>query len=147
MIPTAVIIAIAVESAPTSTEVRRSDADKLCDASDASTPRIAPRARVSIRVVKIHHRRNRQRRRRNHQQRREISEERFARDGWRARSRERTNRERHRNHEIAQLVHPRQVLASPARHRFDRRNERRLPRRRVRRRNRNADSNNQRQRD
>jgi len=38
MIPTAVIMAIAVERAPTSTEVRRSDDERLRDASNASTP-------------------------------------------------------------------------------------------------------------
>ena len=40
MIPTAVIIAIAVESAPTSTDVRRSEPRKLRDASNASTPSV-----------------------------------------------------------------------------------------------------------
>ena len=39
MMPTEVIIAIAVESAATRTEVRRSDAGRLRDASNASTPR------------------------------------------------------------------------------------------------------------
>src|SRR5258708_8792103 len=40
MMPTAVIMAIAVESAPTSTEVRRSEDERLRDASTASTPKI-----------------------------------------------------------------------------------------------------------
>ena len=39
MIPTAEIIAMAVESAPTSTDVRRSDPARLRDASSASTPK------------------------------------------------------------------------------------------------------------
>src|ERR1035438_1111936 len=38
MMPTEVIMAIAVESAPISTEVRRKDAARLRDASIASTP-------------------------------------------------------------------------------------------------------------
>src|SRR6266576_2479481 len=44
MMPTAVIIAMAVESAPTRTEVRRKEAARLLEASIASTPRSLPRS-------------------------------------------------------------------------------------------------------
>src|SRR5260370_36051390 len=44
MMPTAVIIAMAVESAPTRTEVRRKEAARLRDASIASTPKKLPRS-------------------------------------------------------------------------------------------------------
>src|SRR5437016_892385 len=43
MIPTAVIIAMAVESAPTRTEVRRKEARRVREASIASTPKTLPR--------------------------------------------------------------------------------------------------------
>src|SRR5437870_3736045 len=43
MMPTAVIIAMAVESAPTRTEVRRKEAARLREASSASIPRSMPR--------------------------------------------------------------------------------------------------------
>src|SRR5579859_4441259 len=45
MIPTDVIMAIAVERAPTNTDVRRNDAARLCEASKVSTPRVLHRAR------------------------------------------------------------------------------------------------------
>src|SRR5712692_6881158 len=51
MMPTAVIMAIAVERAPTSTEVRRSEEERLREASSASTPRIFPSAREETEVM------------------------------------------------------------------------------------------------
>ena len=51
MIPTDVIMAMAVDSAPTSTEVRRSDAERLRDASKPSTPSIFPSGREARRVT------------------------------------------------------------------------------------------------
>src|SRR4029077_279196 len=50
IIPTAVIIAMAVERAPTSTEVRRKEEERLREASSASTPRILPIAREEAEV-------------------------------------------------------------------------------------------------
>src|SRR5439155_27055060 len=44
MMPTAVIIAMAVESAPTRTEVHRKEAARLREASSASIPRSLPRS-------------------------------------------------------------------------------------------------------
>src|SRR5258708_27531262 len=44
MMPTAVIMAMAVESAPTKTEVRRKEAARLREASNASTPNSLPRS-------------------------------------------------------------------------------------------------------
>ena len=45
MMPTDVVIATAVASAATSTDVRRSEAERLRAASSASTPSVRPRTR------------------------------------------------------------------------------------------------------
>ena len=81
MMPTADIIAIAVESAPTSTAVRRSDPARLREASSASTPNKRPRSRPDSTRQSGDQCRDRQRRGADQQDRRKIPEQRLASDG------------------------------------------------------------------
>ena len=103
MIPTDVIIAIAVDSAPTSTEVRRSDPIKLREASKPSTPIIfcSPCSRSVQQAVGDG--RNRQRGCGDQQDRGEIAEQRFAGDGRRHGANNSAGGEAQRNQHVAAL--------------------------------------------
>ena len=130
MMPTDVVMAIAVASAPTSTDVRRSDDARLREASIASTPPSRRNMPERNRRQPADQCRDGERTGSDEQQGRSVAEERFAGDGGRERRCSPDDRQGEANPEIANLVDACGIFALPARHGFHRRDQRRFMRRR-----------------
>ena len=119
MIPTAVIIAMAVDSAPTSTDVRRSDAARLRDASSASTPSRVWRSRREPRTERTPGR-NRERRASDQEHRGQVAEQRLTPDrAAPARPSAPPAQRRTSRRYRSRAVHAGNILAPASRHRLD----------------------------